>query len=135
MNQLNTTYKGILKVTAPLVIAGIAMNLVGVIDLILVTGLGEPQVGGTGNGQLLYALLFVVGMGFTSGMQIIIGRRNGSHDYQKIGGLFFQGFYFVLAFALLLFVFIQTTIPSLLDTLFDSKNVVNYATILSLIHI
>lgn len=129
MNQLNTTYKGILKVTAPLVVAGIAMNLVGVIDLILVTGLGEAQVGGTGNGQLLYGLLFVVGMGFTSGMQIIIGRRNGSHTYTKIGGLFFQGLYFVLAFSLVLFMFIQLMIPSLLDTLFESKNVVEFATI------
>jgi putative MATE family efflux protein len=129
VNQLNTTYKGILKITAPLVIAGIAMNLVGVIDLILVTGLGEAQVGGTGNGQLLYGLLFVIGMGFTSGMQIIIGRRNGSHDYKKIGGLFFQGLYFVLFFAVLLFLFIQWVVPSLLDHLFESVNVVKYATI------
>lgn len=129
MNRLDTSYKGILKVTAPLVIAGVAMNLVGVIDLILVTGLGEAQVGGTGNGQLLYALLFVIGMGFTSGMQIIIGRRNGSHDYKKIGGLFFQGLYFVLVFALILFLFIQFFVPSILDSLFESVNVVHYASI------
>lgn len=129
VNQVDTTYKGILKVTAPLVIAGIAMNLVGVIDLILVTGLGEAQVGGTGNGQLLYGLLYVIGMGFTAGMQIIIGRRNGSHDYKKIGGLFFQGVYFVIAFAMVLFLFIQWVVPSLLDSLFESKNVVHYASI------
>lgn len=129
MQKLNTTFSGILKVTAPLVVAGIAMNLVGVIDLILVTGLGEAQVGGTGNGQLLYALLFVIGMGFTSGMQIIIGRRNGEHDYKKIGTLFFQGVYFVLVFAFLLFAFIQWMVPDLLHTLFDSHNVVEYATI------
>lgn len=129
MNQLNTTYQGILKVTAPLVIAGIAMNLVGVVDLILVTGLGEAQVGGTGNGQLLYALLFVVGMGFTSGMQIIIGRRNGSQEHQKIGSLFFQGAYFVAAFAAFLFLFIQLFIPAILDSLFESVNVVKYASV------
>ena len=129
MQKLNTSFSGILKVTAPLVIAGIAMNLVGVIDLILVTGLGEAQVGGTGNGQLLYALLFVVGMGFTSGMQIIIGRRNGEHNYQKIGSLFFQGLYFVFAFSLLLFAFIQWVVPDLLQALFDSQNVVEFSTI------
>ncbi len=129
MQKLNTSFSGLLKVTTPLIIAGIAMNLVGVIDLILVAGLGEAQVGGTGNGQLLYGLLFVVGMGFTSGMQIIVGRRNGSQDYKKIGPLFFQGLYFVLAFSLGLFVFIQWVVPDFLDALFDSKNVVKYASI------
>ena len=129
MKTLDTSLKGILKVTAPLIIAGVAMNLVGVIDIMLVAGLGEAEVGGTGNGQILYALLFVIGMGFTSGMQIIIGRRNGEHNYQSIGGLFFQGFYFVLFFASILFIFIQAFIPSLLDSLFESKNVVEFATI------
>ncbi len=129
MQKLNTSFSGILKVTTPLVVAGVAMNLVGVIDLILVTVLGEAQVGGTGNGQLLYGLLYVVGMGFTSGMQIIIGRRNGAHDYQKIGGLFFQGLYFVLAFSLFLFGFIQWVVPELLTTLFDSENVIQYSSI------
>tara|TARA_R110002050_G_scaffold300722_2_gene471933 strand:- start:76469 stop:77731 length:1263 start_codon:yes stop_codon:yes gene_type:complete len=105
------------------------MNLVGVIDIMLVAGLGEAEVGGTGNGQILYALLFVIGMGFTSGMQIIIGRRNGEHDYRAIGSLFYQGFYFVLFFATLLFLFIQLFIPSILGGLFDSVNVVEYATI------
>lgn len=129
MKTLDTSLKGILKVTAPLIVAGVAMNLVGVIDIMLVAGLGEAQVGGTGNGQILYALLFVIGMGFTSGMQIIIGRRNGEHDYRAIGSLFYQGFYFVLFFAALLFLFIQLFIPSILGGLFDSVNVVEFATI------
>ena len=129
MEHLSISFKSILKVTTPLVIAGIAMNLVGVVDIMLVANLGEAQVGGTGNGQILYALLFVVGMGFTSGMQIIIGRRNGEHDYQSIGSLFFQGFYFVLFFASILFLFIQLFIPTILESLFDSVNVVQYATI------
>jgi putative MATE family efflux protein len=129
MKTLDTSIKGILKVTGPLVIAGIAMNLVGVIDIMLVAGLGEAQVGGTGNGQILYALLFVIGMGFTSGMQIIIGRRNGEHSFTSIGSLFYQGFYFVLAFAAVLFIFIQLFIPSILTSLFDSVNVVEYATV------
>lgn len=129
MNSLNTSYKNILKITAPLVIAGIAMNLVGVIDIMLVTGLGEAKVGGTGNGQILYALLFVIGMGFTSGIQIIIGRRNGAHDYKAIGSLFYQGIYFTILFASLLFVFIQLAIPPILQSIFDSENVVHFATV------
>ncbi len=129
MNTIDTRIKGIIKVTGPLIIAGVAMNLVGVIDIMLVAGLGEAQVGGTGNGQILYALLFVIGMGFTSGMQIIIGRRNGEHNYNSIGSLFYQGFYFVLFFASILFLFIQFYIPTLLKTLFASVNVIEYATI------
>ena len=129
MKKIDTSIKGILEITTPLVIAGVAMNLVGVIDIMLVSGLGEAQVGGTGNGQILYALLFVIGMGFTSGMQIIIGRRNGEHHYSSIGNLFFQGVYFVMFFALLLLLFIQLFIPSILTQLFDSVNVVHFATI------
>ena len=129
MKTIDTSFKGIINLTTPLVIAGIAMNLVGVVDIMLVAGLGEAQVGGTGNGQILYALLFVVGMGFTSGIQIIIGRRNGEHHYKSIGSLFYQGIYFVLFFATLLFLFIQFFIPSVLESLFDSVNVIQYATV------
>lgn len=129
MKKIDTSISGILKLTTPLVIAGVAMNLVGVVDIMLVAGLGDAQVGGTGNGQILYALLFVVGMGFTSGIQIIIGRRNGEHHYKSIGSLFFQGSYFVLFFAFLLFFFIQLFIPSVLHSLFDSENVVSFASV------
>jgi putative MATE family efflux protein len=129
MKSLNTSYKNIFKITSPLIIAGIAMNLVGVIDIMLVSGLGEAEVGGTGNGQILYALLFVIGMGFTSGIQIIIGRRNGSQDYKAIGSLFYQGIYFILFFASILFFFIQFAVPSILESIFDSVNVVHFATV------
>lgn len=128
MSQLNTNTKSILKVATPLVIAGIAMHLVGVVDIALVSNLGDSQVGGTGNGQILYSLLVVIGMGVTSGVQIVISRRNGAQLFSEIGNLFWQGFYFVVAFALVLFIGIRYGLQPALDAIFESDAVVHYTT-------
>lgn len=129
MDQLNTSFKNILKVTTPLVIAGVAMNLVGIVDIMLVANLGEAPLGGTGNGQILYAFLFVIGMGFTTAIQIFIGRRNGEHRYSSIGNYFYQGLYFAIFFALFLVVLIQTLLPHILNAIFESQNVVHFTII------
>lgn len=129
MNQINTQISNILKVATPLVIAGIAMHLVGVVDIMLVSNLGDSQIGGTGNGQILYSLLVVIGMGVTSGVQIVISRRNGAQKFTEIGNLFWQGLYFVLFFATILFLFIHLSIQPLLSVIFESESVVKYSTI------
>jgi putative MATE family efflux protein len=66
-------------------------------------------------------------MGFTSGTQIIIGRRNGEHHYDKIGNLFYQGFYFVVFFSAFLFGFIQLVIPDILSAIFESENIIHFS--------
>ena len=46
---------------------------------------GEIELGAVGNAGLFYMLFVLIATGFTSGLQIIIGRRNGEKDYETIG--------------------------------------------------
>ncbi len=119
---------GVTRIALPLVVSGLAIHLVGVVDIIFVGHLGEAQLGGTGNGQVLYAFMTLIGMGFTTGMQIIIGRRNGEGNYHLIGPVFQQGMYFSLGLGATLAFFIFTIFPKLLPFVFESPEVVTFTT-------
>ena len=111
-----------------MMVSGIAINIVGVMDILFVTPLGEAQLGGTGNGQIMYSLLFIVGMGFTTGVQIIIGRRNGEKEYRKVGTLFNQAGLFAIGFGIVVLILTWFTLEPLLHLMFKSKGVILYTT-------
>jgi putative MATE family efflux protein len=59
-------------------------------------------------------------MGFTAGAQIIIGRRNGEKNFDKIGGIIDQSFYFILPMAIILTSFLILIMPMILEKIIHS---------------
>lgn len=98
MSPLNST-SNILKIAFPIALSGLATNIIGLIDTVFLARLGENQLGAAGNGNLLYFIFVFVGYGFTSGVQIIAGRRNGEQNFSDIGKLLVQAFYFLVAYS------------------------------------
>jgi len=109
-----------------MIVSGLATNIVSVTDTIFISRLGHLQLGGAGNGILLYLALFLMGMGFTTGVQIIIGRRNGEGNFALIGQVFQHGLVFILLFALALFGLIKWVSAPLIEVLMHSADVVAY---------
>jgi putative MATE family efflux protein len=105
LNIQDISYRNIIRISAPLLVSYIAQNIIAVTDTAFLGRLGEVAIGAGGNGTLLYIIFVMVGMGFTTGLQIIIGRRNGEANFTKVGPLLQQGFYFIIALAFLLFLF------------------------------
>src|SRR5690554_615907 len=105
--QAKNSYKSIWKISFPIILSGVAQNIVNVTDTAFLGRLGIIELGAAGNAGIFYYVLMVFGMGFTIGTQIIIGRRNGEGNIKAIGGLFNNGLFFLLPLALLLFLFIQ----------------------------
>ena len=62
-------------------------------------------------------------MGFTTGAQIIIGRRNGEKNYSQIGKIFDHSVYFIVPLGILLFCFIKYLSPFLLEIITLSPNI------------
>lgn len=100
MPQLNST-SNILKIAFPIAISGLATNIIGIIDTVFLARLGENQLGAVGNGNLLYFIFVFIGYGFTTGVQIIAGRRNGEENYKDIGKLLIQAFYFIVLYSII----------------------------------
>jgi len=119
----NISYKNIWKVALPIIISGVAQNVVTVTDTMFLGRLGNIELGAAGNAGILYFLLVLSGMGFTTGAQIIIGRRNGEENYSQIGKVFDHCIYFIVPLSLLLFVFVKLFSADLLESITQSKSI------------
>lgn len=134
MNQA-IDYKSIWKVSFPIILSGVAQNIVNVTDTAFLGRYGMVELGAAGNAGIFYMVLMMIGYGFTIGCQIIIGRRNGEGNHHKIGELFNSGLFFLLPISLLLFAFVKLFTPQILSALVASQNIlhasINYLSIRS----
>jgi len=99
------TNRAILKITFP-VLAGLLMEqLVGLTDTIYLGhyGDGQTELGASALAAIFYLVAFMLGFGFSIGVQVLIARRNGERRYGEIGPVFMQGMFFLLLLAGLLF--------------------------------
>jgi len=118
-----TSFKNIVAVTLPIIIGGLSLNIVGITDTIFLSWLGEVELGAVGNANIFYFIFAFVGMGFTTGVQIILGRRNGQGLLREIGRNFDQGIYFILFYSSLAVVSILLASAFLIPLLVSSNEV------------
>mgnify|MGYP000896572436 CR=1 FL=1 len=71
--------------------------------------------------------MFMVAFGFSIGAQILIARRNGEQQYKEIGNLFYQGIYFQLGMAAVMFVVCYSFAPVILKRLVSSEHIYDAA--------
>ncbi len=117
------SYKNIWKIAFPIIISGIAQNVVNVTDTMFLGRLSNVALGAGGNAGIFYFVLVITGMGFTTGAQIIIGRRNGEKNYSQIGKVFDHCLYFIIPLGILFFFFMKFLSPYLLEIITLSPNI------------
>lgn len=115
------SYKNIWKIALPVIISGVAQNVVTVTDTLFLGSIGNVELGAAGNAGILYFLLVLSGLGFTSGAQIIIGRRNGEKNFSQIGKIFDHCIYFIIPLSIFLFAFVQLFSADFLEIITQSK--------------
>lgn len=111
------SYKNIWKIAFPIIISGIAQNVVNVTDTMFLGQLSNVALGAGGNAGIFYFVLVISGMGFTTGAQIIIGRRNGEGNFSQIGKVVDHCLYFIIPLGVLLFFFMKFLSPFLLEVI------------------
>lgn len=117
------SFRNIWKISYPIILSGIAQNIVNVTDTAFLGRVGIIELGAAGNAGIFYFVLIMISLGFTVGCQIIIGRRNGEGNLKSIGDLFNTSLFFLLPLAFLLFVFLKFFSPALLSFLVASPDV------------
>ncbi len=80
-----------------------AQHIIIVIDTAFLGRVGEIELGASAIGGLFYVSLFILGFGFGTGTQILIGRRNGEKNYHQIGTYVDHSLYFLVVMGLILF--------------------------------
>lgn len=119
--------KEIIKVAYPIFLSYVAQNVVNVTDTAFLGRIGEVELGASALGGVFYMALFMIGLGFSIGSQILIARRNGEKQYHKIGEIFNHGLVFLVLLALVMIGLVQMISTPLLHLVLKSPNVYNAA--------
>jgi len=117
------TNKDIWKVSYPILLALLAQNIINVTDTAFLGHVGEVELGASAMGGLLYICIFTVAFGFSTGSQILIGRRNGEGRYRDVGPVMLQGCLFLLTMATVLFGLCQWSAPAIVRMLISSDTI------------
>ena len=71
------SYSQIWRIAYPILISMLMEQLVGMTDAAFLGRVGEIELGASALGGIFYIAVFMLGLGFSIGAQILIGRRNG----------------------------------------------------------
>ncbi len=128
MNQVqDISYRNIARVSLPIIISGLSTAIFQITDTAFLGHVNETAIGAVGNAGLLYFVLVHVGMGFSTGAQIIIGRRNGEKRTEKIGALLQHTWYFLIPLSVLFFIALHLYTPYFFRQIIHSDAILQLA--------
>ncbi|MHC1706564.1 MAG: MATE family efflux transporter [Bacteroidales bacterium] len=116
-------YRAIWKIAWPIILTLTAQSLINVIDTAFLGRVGVVELGASAIAGLFYISLFMLGFGFAIGGQILIARRHGEKNYREIGKIFDNSLFFLMVFALVMFLLIKTLAPPVLGLMIKSQAV------------
>lgn len=126
-NKTKYTYKQIWLITFPILISLLMEQLIGMTDTAFLGRVGEIELGASAIAGVYYLAIFMMAFGFSIGAQILIARRNGEGNYKDIGAIFYQGVYFLVAIAAILFTLSVVFSPSILKNIISSPRIYDAA--------
>ena len=88
-------------------------QLINITDAVFLGHVGEVELGASAIAGIYYLAVYMLGFGFSIGLQVMIARRNGEQNYKATGKTFFQGLFFLSGLAVLLCLLIHAVSPYL----------------------
>ena len=120
---MNFSYKQIWIIAYPVLISLLMEHLINITDTAFLGHVGEIELGASALAGVFYMAVYMLGFGFSIGVQILIARRNGEGNYKEIGSLFTQGACFLLFLATILFFASEYFVSSVLRYWVSSEQV------------
>ncbi len=115
--------KQIWNISYPIFLSLLAQNIINVTDTAFLGRVGEVELGASAMGGLYYICAFTIAFGFSTGSQIVIGRRNGERSFSAVGPVVIQGTFFLLALALALFLLSRLWTDNLMRLMISSEEI------------
>jgi putative MATE family efflux protein len=114
-------YSRIWQIAYPIILGSIAQNLINFTDTAFLGRVGEIALGAGALGGLFYLAVIMLGLGFSTGAQIIIARRFGEGRLKSIGQIIDQSIYFLLPLALMAYLLLRFWSIDILSFAVESK--------------
>jgi putative MATE family efflux protein len=117
--------KDIWNLTFPILLSMVAENIINITDTVFLARVGEGELGASAIGGTFYVILFIIGLGFSIGTQIIISRRLGEDNPREVGSVFEISVVFLLVVALLLFILVQLLFAPVFNHIMSSPEILD----------
>lgn len=115
------------RVAWPILISLILEHMINLTDTAFLGRVGEIELGASAVAGVFYLALFMLAYGFSSGLQILIGRRNGEGRLDEIGPLLMQGAMFITLVSLCVVGLTYLLGPTLLRAIIASPDIAEAA--------
>lgn len=87
---MNYNYKQIWLINFPVMMSILTEQLINITDALFLGHVGETELGASALGGIYYLASYMLGFGFSTGLQVMIARRNGEQNYKQTGRTFFR---------------------------------------------
>lgn len=98
-------------------------QLINITDAVFLGHVGEIELGASAIAGIYYLTVYMLGFGFSIGLQVMIARKNGEQDYQETGKIFFQGLLFLMGLALFLYLTVHIVSPVIFKRSINSPEI------------
>jgi len=106
--KTSVSAKDILAVAFPVMIGMFVQFTVSITDSAFMNRVSSVDFNAAGNAGMLYITFYMVAMGVSNGLQILVARRDGEGNKKQAGVLFRHAFVFLLLFSVFLFLLLQS---------------------------
>lgn len=121
--KLSISHKEIWQITYPIIFGNLAQTIIVLVNTIFLGHVGNAELGAAMMAGLYYLVFTTVTQGFAVGVQIMVARRLGEGNIDKIGKIFEHGLYFTLLLGLLLFGILNRCTELLFSHIIASPNI------------
>ncbi|MBN1111312.1 MAG: MATE family efflux transporter [Bacteroidales bacterium] len=126
--KTSITYKDIWVLSLPIIIGSIAQNIINVTDTAFLGRVGQIELGAGAIAGMFYYAITMLGWGFGVGAQIIIARRFGEGNINKIGQVVGQSVFFLIPLALSVWLMMFFGGESVFNIILKSPNIAKAST-------
>lgn len=123
--HLNTSYRQIFSISAPIMLGTAAQNVIALSDSIFLYHRSQLDFAAIGFVSVFYLIIAAIGYGYSKGGQIMIARRAGEEAYEQVGQTFHAMLYFELLMAIGLFLFMQFGCTYFFALFVESKEILD----------
>lgn len=118
---LNNSYRNIISVSLPIMLGTFVEFLVVLADSSFLSRVGTNAFNASVLASFIYIALFMFGVGFSSGIQILIARRQGEGRFKLAGIVFYHACISMLLLSVVMFLLVRFGFINILNfTLSDS---------------
>mgnify|MGYP000066708274 FL=1 len=123
--QMNYTYKKIWFIAFPVMMSILIEQLINITDALFLGHVGDVELGASALAGIWFLAIYMLGFGFSLGLQVVIARRNGEQRYAETGKTLSQGLFFLSVLAIIIYLSSKIFSPIILKNLISSDDVYN----------